>query len=186
MGLDGDGLGGEKTLNERIDRAGILPTGGLGVPPQQGDKIRAEGVDVPFDETFRRVGDGSAVMIDGECGESRSVGVPELERGVAVPSLSKSFDHGVIGLLRDPARLIIHDVDQTTWSMLKKSKAFGVVEVRNAGDMVGDSFSRVLWNVVLEKAFLNEILESFVGEVDAELVEGIGRAGHVLWSREIE
>ena len=105
---------------------------------------------------------------------------------MAVPSLSKSFDHGVIGLLRDPARLIIHDVDQTTWSMLKKSKAFGVVEVRNAGDVVGDSFSRVLWNVVLEKAFLNEILESFVGEVDAELVEGIGRAGHVLWSREIE
>ena len=69
---------------------------------------------------------------------------------------------------------------------VKKSKAFGVVEVRNAGDVVGDSFSCVLWNMVLEKAFLNEILESFVGEVDAELVEGIGRAGHVLWSREIE
>ena len=53
MGLDSDGLGGEKTLDERIDQDGILPTRGLGVPSQQGDKIRAKDVNVPFDETFR-------------------------------------------------------------------------------------------------------------------------------------
>ena len=34
------------------------------------------------------------VMIDGEYRESGSVGVPEFERGVAVPSLSRGFCHG--------------------------------------------------------------------------------------------
>ena len=49
-----------------------------------------------------------------------------------------------------------------------------------------NSFSRVLWKVVLEKTFLDEILESFVGEIDTELVERVGTAGHVLWSGKIE
>ena len=31
--------------------------------------------------------------------------------------------------------------DQTTWLMLKKLKAFRVVEIRNTGDVVGDSFT---------------------------------------------
>jgi len=40
--------------------------------------------------------------------------------------------------------------------------------------------------VVLEEALLNEILESFIGEVDTGLVKGVGTAGHVLWSRKVE
>jgi hypothetical protein len=79
VGLDSDGLGGEETLDERVDRAGILPAGGLGVPSQQGNEVRAESIDVPLDETFGRVGDRPTVMIDGECRESGSVGISELE-----------------------------------------------------------------------------------------------------------
>ena len=33
-----------------------------------------------------------------------------------------------------------------------------------------------------ENIFLNEVLESFVGETDIELVERVGTTGHVLWS----
>jgi len=105
---------------------------------------------------------------------------------MAIPSLSEGFNHGMVSLLRGSTRLVVHDVDQATRSVLEKAKAFGVVKVRDAGDVVDNSFSSILRNVVLEQAFLDEILESFVGEVDTELVEGVGTAGHVLRSREIE
>jgi hypothetical protein len=92
----------------------------------------------------------------------------------------------MISLLRGPTCLVVHNVDQAAGSMLKEPNAFGVVEVRNVGDVVGNSFSRVLRKVVLEKTFLDEVLESFVGEIDTELVERVGAAGHVLWSGKIE
>ena len=76
--------------------------------------------------------------------------------------------------------LVVHDVNQAAGSMLKEPKAFGVVKVQNTGDVMDNSFSRVLWKVGLKKTFLDEVLESFVGEIDTELVESVGTAGHVL------
>ena len=37
----------------------------------------------------------------------------------------------------------------------------------------------------LEDAFLDEILQALVCEVNAGLVKGVGAASHVLWPREI-
>jgi len=125
-------------------------------------------------------------VVDGECRESGSIGIPKLEGRVAVPSLGEGLDHGVVGLLGGPTCLVVHDVNHAARSMLEKSKALGVVKVRNAGNVMGNPFSHVLRSAVLEQAFLDEILESFIGEVDTELVEGVGTAGHVLWSRKIE
>lgn len=89
-------------------------------------------------------------MVDGKCRESGSVGVPKPERRVAIPSLSEGFDHGMVSLLRGPTCLVVHNVDQATGSVLEKTKAFGVVKVRNPGDVVNNSFGCVLRNVVLE------------------------------------
>ena len=186
MSLDSNSFGGEETLDEGVDRARILPTRGVRVPPQQGDKVRAKSVNVPVDETFGRVGDRSTIVIDGERRESGSVGISKLEGRVAVPSLREGLDHGVISLLRGPACLVVHDVNQTTWSMLEKAKTFGVIEVRDLRDEMSNSFGSVLRNVGLEQTLLNEILKSFICEVDAELIEGVGATSHVLWSRKIE
>ena len=72
-------------------------------------------------------------MIDGECRKPRPIGIPKLERRVAVSSLSKGFDHGVIGLLRGPTYLVVHNVNQAAGLMLKEPKAFGVVSTEHGG-----------------------------------------------------
>ena len=125
-------------------------------------------------------------MIHGERRESGSTGVSKLECRVAVLLPGEGPNHRVIGLFRCPARLVVHDVDQTTRSVLKESKTLGVVVVWNSWDLMGDPFGRILPELVLEQTLLNEVLESFVGEVDTELIEGVGAARRVLWSRKVE
>lgn len=38
----------------------------------------------------------------------------------------------------------------------------------------------------LKDTFLDEVLQAFIGKVDAELIKGVGATGHVLWSGEVE
>ena len=125
-------------------------------------------------------------MIHGGRRESGSIGVSRLERQTTAPPLGEGLNHGVIGLFWCPAHLVVHDVNQATRSVLKESKAFGVVVVRNTWDLMSDPFSRILPELTLEQTFLNGILKSFVGEVDTELIEGIGAACYVLRSRKVE
>ena len=67
--------------------------------------------------------------------------------------------------------LIIHDMKETSRLVLKETDAFGIVEVRNSGNEMGDTFSTVLLSLVFEYLVLNEILQPLVGEVDVEFVK---------------
>ena len=49
-----------------------------------------------------------------------------------------------------------------------------------------DALDVVLVDVRLEKPLLHKMLQPLVGKVDAELIEGVGPAGHVLRAGEIE
>jgi hypothetical protein len=40
--------------------------------------------------------------------------------------------------------------------------------------------------VTLKRPSLNPVVQSLIGEVDAEVIEGIGSAGHVLGARKVE
>ena len=91
------------------------------------NEVGTESIDIPLDETLRRVGDWSTIVIDGERRESRSIGISKFEGRVAVPSFGESRNHSVIRLLRGPTRLVVHDVNQTARPMLEKPKTLGVV-----------------------------------------------------------
>ncbi|KAK1215117.1 hypothetical protein PQX77_022289 [Marasmius sp. AFHP31] len=75
----------------------------------------------------------------------------------------------MVGLLRASLRLVVHDVSETSGLVLKKTNAFRVVE-----------------GVRFEELSLGPVVQPFVGDVDAELVEGIGAGSHVLGAGEIE
>ena len=49
-----------------------------------------------------------------------------------------------------------------------------------------DAFKVVLVDVALKQTLLDPVLEALVSKVDAELVEGVGSTGHVLWAGEVE
>jgi len=70
--------------------------------------------------------------------------------------------------------------------VLQKPDALPVVKVGNLWDKLQDVFSCVLGDVGFEQSALNVILQTFIGEVDAELVEGIRSPGRILRTWEIE
>ena len=54
------------------------------------------------------------------------------------------------------------------------------------GNEPRDAFKVVLVDVALKQTPLNPVLEALVSKADAELVEGVGSTGHVLWAGEVE
>ena len=105
---------------------------------------------------------------------------------MVAPALGEGLHHRVVSLARHPSCLVIHDVDQTARLVLQQAEAFRVVEVRNLRNEARDAFSVVLGYVLLKQLLLDEVLETLVSIVDAELIKGVRPAGHVLGSREIE
>ena len=71
-------------------------------------------------------------------------------------------------------------MNQTSWYVLEETDAFGVIKVRNLWDETGDAFDGVFVHMLFEERLLDPVLETFVGRVDAKLIEGVGTAGHVL------
>jgi hypothetical protein len=61
-----------------------------------------------------------------------------------------------------------------------------LVEVENCGDETWYAFSCVLVDVTLKKPPLNLVVQSLIGEVDAEVIQGVGSAGHVLGAQKVE
>ena len=51
---------------------------------------------------------------------------------------------------------------------------------------MGDALAVVLGDVILEELLLNEVMETFVREVDGKLIEGIGSGSEVLRSKKVE
>ena len=77
-------------------------------------------------------------------------------------------------------------MNQTSWYVLEETNTFGVIKVRNLWDKTGDPFDGVFIHMLFEEQLLDPVLETFVGEDDAKLIEGVGTAGHVLGPWNIE
>lgn len=77
-------------------------------------------------------------------------------------------------------------MNESSGFVLEESDALGVIEVRNGGDEARDAFRVVFRHVALEDPLLRPVLQPLVGKVDAELVERVGPARHVLRPGEVE
>ena len=78
----------------------------------------------------------------------------------------------MVGLAGLATSLIVHDVDEATLAVMKDSYTFKVVEVGlNVRNETRDALVVVLLDMRLEQTLLDEVDETFVREVDAELIE---------------
>jgi hypothetical protein len=77
-------------------------------------------------------------------------------------------------------------VNEATRLVLQEPNALSVIEVGYCGDKARYALGCVLVNVGLEKPLLDPVVQPLIGEVDAEVIEGVRSTRHVLWSREIE
>ena len=128
-------------------------------------------------------------MVDGEGRESGSIDSSVLEAGVVSPSFREGFRHGVIRLLAHLLGLIVHDINESSWSRREHPDAFRVVEEGNRRDDRRESFGCELGGLSLERGLEDPVLETLVGEVDAELIERVrpgSEAREVLESGEVE
>lgn len=83
--------------------------------------------------------------------------------------------------------MIVHDVDQTSRSAAEQLDGLPAVVILHAGNVLRDCVGGVLVDVALERLVLNEVEETFVGEADHALIEGVAaRAGQVLRAREVD
>ena len=77
-------------------------------------------------------------------------------------------------------------MNQTSWYVLEETDALGVIKVRNLWDETGDPFGGVFVHISFKEQLLDPVLETFVGKVNAKMIEGVGTAGHVLGPGNIE
>jgi hypothetical protein len=62
-------------------------------------------------------------------------------------------------------------VNQPIWLVLQQPNTLGIIKVRNCWNKARYPFSCILVDVALKKPLLSPMLESFVGEIDTELIE---------------
>ena len=71
-------------------------------------------------------------------------------------------------------------MDETAGLILQESQTFRIIKIRYLWDVASDALAVVLSDMALEQLLLNEVLEAFVGKVDAELVKRVGARSEVL------